>query len=78
MLLGRRGRALTSLRPSGTVEIDGRRVDVVADGEFLDAGSAVVVSGVEGGRVVVEVAPELASELAPDLAAEPEARAEGM
>ena len=53
-LLGREGRTLTDLRPAGMMEIDDRRLDVVADSEFLDAGTAVRVVEVEGNRVVVE------------------------
>ncbi len=57
-LLGQRGTALTTLRPAGTVEIGGRRVDVVTEGEFIPAGSPVEVVGVETTRVVVRRAPE--------------------
>lgn len=53
-LIGRSGRALTALRPSGSVEIDGERIDVVTEGEFIDSGSAVSVVSVDGGRVVVK------------------------
>lgn len=53
-LAGRCGRALTALRPSGTVEIDGGRYDAVTSGEFIDAGEKVRVELVEGGRIVVE------------------------
>lgn len=53
-LLGRTGRALTVLRPSGVADIDGLRVDVVTEGDFLDSGTPIVVSHVEGVRVVVE------------------------
>jgi membrane-bound serine protease (ClpP class) len=55
-LVGQAGKALTDLRPAGAVEIDGRRVDVVTDGKFVAAGSAVRVASVEGARVVVEEA----------------------
>jgi membrane-bound serine protease (ClpP class) len=55
-LEGHVGVALTALRPSGAAEIDGRRVDVVTDGQFIDAGRRVKVVSVEGARVVV--APE--------------------
>ncbi|MCL2496088.1 MAG: nodulation protein NfeD [Clostridiales bacterium] len=51
--MGKRGKALTMLRPAGTVDIEGRRVDVVTMGEFIEAGSAVEVILVEGMRVVV-------------------------
>jgi membrane-bound serine protease (ClpP class) len=53
-LLGRSGVAVTVLRPSGIAQIDGQRVDVVTEGDFLDAGVPVVVTEVEGIRVVVE------------------------
>ncbi len=53
-LVGRRGRTLTTLRPAGMAEFDDRRLDVVADSEFLDAGVAVRITEVEGNRVVVE------------------------
>lgn len=53
-LVGREGRSLSPLRPAGLAEIDDRRVDVVSDSEFLDAGVAVRVVEVEGNRVVVE------------------------
>ena len=53
-LLGREGTALTTLRPAGTAEIGDRRVDVVTDGIYLEAGTRVRVARVEGARVVVE------------------------
>lgn len=48
------GQAVTPLRPAGTMEIEGRAVDVVTDGLFVDSGSRVRVVRVEGARVVVE------------------------
>jgi membrane-bound serine protease (ClpP class) len=52
-LRGQAGVALTPLRPAGSVEIAGRAVDVVTDGEFIAAGTRVRVTQVEGVRVVV-------------------------
>jgi membrane-bound serine protease (ClpP class) len=52
-LVGIVGTALTPLRPAGIAELDGRRVDVVSDGEFIDAGMAVEVVVEAGNRVVV-------------------------
>jgi membrane-bound serine protease (ClpP class) len=52
--LGRTGHAVTVLRPSGAAEIDGVRLDVVTEGEFLDPGTPVIVIRVEGGRIVVD------------------------
>jgi membrane-bound serine protease (ClpP class) len=52
-LAGRRGVALTPLHPAGIAQIDGRRVDVVTEGEWLDAGSAIEVVEDTGYRRVV-------------------------
>ncbi|UFJ43155.1 nodulation protein NfeD [Brevibacillus humidisoli] len=53
-LIGQVGIALTPLRPSGIVRIDGKRVDAVSAGGFIASGTEVVVIQVEGTRVVVE------------------------
>lgn len=52
-LVGESGQALTPLRPSGTARIAGKRVDVMAIGEFLEAGADLVVVGADGMRVAV-------------------------
>ena len=51
--LGKTGHASSPLRPAGIAEIDGQRVDVVSDGEHVDAGQFVKVIRVDGNRVVV-------------------------
>ena len=52
-LLGVEGVAVTTLRPAGTAEINGKRVDVVTDSEYIEHGKPIVVTAVEGMRVVV-------------------------
>lgn len=52
-LVGKAGRALTPLRPSGVVKVEGKRIDAVSVGGFIEAGTSVVVVQVEGTRVVV-------------------------
>ncbi len=52
-LLERTGTALTPLRPAGTVLIEGKRVDVVTEGQMIERGKPVRVVAVEGLRVVV-------------------------
>jgi membrane-bound serine protease (ClpP class) len=52
-LVGLEGVALTTLRPSGAAEIEGRRIDVVSDGAFIPIGEKLVVDRVEGVRVIV-------------------------
>lgn len=65
-LVGKAGRTLTPLRPSGTAEIEGRRVDVITAGGYIDVGAEVEVVAVRGSRVEVREAR----------AAEPEQRPE--
>jgi len=52
-LVGAEGVALTDLRPAGAAEIDGMRIDVVAEAGYLAAGSALEVIVDEGYRRVV-------------------------
>jgi membrane-bound serine protease (ClpP class) len=52
-LVGLEGVALTTLRPAGTGDFNGRRVDVVADSEYIQNGKPIIVTAVEGMRVVV-------------------------
>lgn len=52
--LGREGTATTVLRPAGMGEFDGVKLNVVSDGEFIAAGEKVLVTSVEGNRIVVK------------------------
>lgn len=53
-LTGQPGIAKTALRPAGKIELEnGQLVDVVTKGEFIDAGTQVYVTKVEGPSVVV-------------------------
>lgn len=52
-LIGKTGRALTALRPSGAVQIGNEMIDVVSEGRFIEKGKEVKVIKVEGSRVVV-------------------------
>jgi membrane-bound ClpP family serine protease len=49
------GVAVTDLRPSGTALIDEKRLDVVTNGDYVDAGTRIRVTGVTGNRIVVEM-----------------------
>jgi membrane-bound serine protease (ClpP class) len=52
-LLGKTGKTASQLRPGGIAVIEGRRVDVVTEGDFIDSGKKVHVTRVEGMRVIV-------------------------
>ncbi|QDP99344.1 nodulation protein NfeD [Lysinibacillus fusiformis] len=52
-LLGRVGKTITPLRPSGTMQFGNERIDVVSEGGYVDASKFVEVIKVEGSRIVV-------------------------
>ncbi|OWK38061.1 hypothetical protein [Fimbriiglobus ruber] len=52
-LKGQFGKTVTPMRPSGSVEIDGRRIDAMTEGMMLAAGVAVKCVDVRAGRVIV-------------------------
>lgn len=53
-LLGTEGVTITPLRPAGSAEVNGMRIDVVSEGGFIASGIKVQVVKVEGARVVVK------------------------
>jgi membrane-bound serine protease (ClpP class) len=56
-LEGKEGITLTPLRPAGAARIDGKRVDVVTTGQFIDKDRPIRVVEVSGNRVVVREHP---------------------
>jgi len=52
-LSGKEGVALTTLRPSGIVQIEGKKYSVVTSGELIEAKEKIKVVKVEGNRIVV-------------------------
>lgn len=52
-LVGLTGMSLTPLHPSGIAMIDGQRLDVVSEGDYIDRDQAIVVRRVDGPRIVV-------------------------
>ena len=52
--LGKTATALTPLRPSGTVRLGDKRLDVVTVGDFIDAEASVKIVEVEGSKIFVE------------------------
>lgn len=53
MLKGRTGKTVSPMRPSGSVEFDGRRVDAMTEGMPLEAGVWVRCVEVKRGQVIV-------------------------
>ncbi len=56
--LGKRGVAEHSLHPSGIAHFDGERVDVVSEGEYIEAKQPIEVTRVDGNRIVVRAIPD--------------------
>ncbi|NLN45964.1 MAG: hypothetical protein GX153_05290 [Clostridiaceae bacterium] len=52
-LIGQEGVAITVLRPAGTGDFDGQRMDVVTEGAFIAQGTRILVIRTEGRRIVV-------------------------
>lgn len=52
-LIGKEGIALTVLRPSGSGEFEGKRLDVVTDGTYIEGGTRIKIIRIEGNRIVV-------------------------
>jgi membrane-bound serine protease (ClpP class) len=53
---GAEGIAVTTLRPSGKAQFGDRVIDVITGGEFITAQTAVIVSEIDGMRVLVRAA----------------------
>ncbi len=51
--VGTTGEAVSTLRPAGIARFDGKRIDVVADGEWVEAGQPVKISSTDDGHVSV-------------------------
>lgn len=56
--LGKKGTAVTPLRPTGIAEIDGERIEVVTEGDFISAGSRVKVVAMDRRRYFVRLVSE--------------------
>lgn len=52
--VGRSGKTLTLLRPSGKIVIDGKMLEAVSQGRYIEKEKEVIVLRAEGNRLVVE------------------------
>lgn len=52
--VGKEGITLTVLRPSGSAEFDGVKLDVVSEGEYIPKNTKVKITEVSGRRIVVK------------------------
>ncbi len=52
--IGREGITLTPLRPAGSTDFDGVRLDVISAGEFIEKGKTVRIVRMDDGKFIVE------------------------
>lgn len=55
LYVGKTARALTVLAPSGTVEVDGQRLEAFSADGFVERGAQVLVTEADAGRVTVRL-----------------------
>ena len=53
-LTGKEGIAITPLRPSGIVEVNGKKLNALTRGEYVDSNTRIKIISVEGNKIVVE------------------------
>jgi len=61
--MGRQGKAVTDLRPAGIALINEKRLDVVTDGNYIEADTPIVVTGVTGNQMIVEKQIRITNEM---------------
>ncbi len=59
LYLGKVGTAVSPLRPTGIAEIDGKRIEVATEGEFIASGSQVRVVAMDRRRYFVRLSESL-------------------
>jgi membrane-bound serine protease (ClpP class) len=52
--VGKTGISITMLRPAGTALIEGKRMDVVTTGDFIEKDTEIVIQSIDGNRIVVD------------------------
>lgn len=53
-LIGKKGKVIAPLRPAGIIEVDGKRVDAVSSGKFVEPGAMVRIVDISGPSILVE------------------------
>ena len=56
--LGSEGKTITALRPSGTADFSGVKLDVVSEGEYIPKNTTVIITKIVGNRIIVRQKPK--------------------
>lgn len=51
--IGKEGIAITTLRPSGSIEVEGKRLDAVSESVYIEKNTPIKITQVEGSRIIV-------------------------
>ncbi len=54
-LIGNKGMAITTLHPTGKIEVNNDTLDVVTEGEYIEKGKIVEIIEISGNRIVVKL-----------------------
>lgn len=52
--IGKDGKTITDLRPAGKADFDGVTLDVMSSGMFVSKGKSVVVTKIDGNKIIVK------------------------
>lgn len=55
-LIGKKGVALTDLRPSGKGEFDGVKLDILSNGDYIKKDNSIVIKEIKNNKIFVEKA----------------------
>ena len=53
-LIGKKGTAVTDLKPSGKGEFDGVKLDILSSDSYIKKGSALVISAIKNNKIIVK------------------------
>jgi len=53
-LIDKKGIAITPLRPAGIAEVNGKKLNVITGGEYIESDTRIKIINVEGNKIVVE------------------------
>ncbi|MFC0558086.1 NfeD family protein [Halalkalibacter alkalisediminis] len=53
-LVGKQGRTISSLRPTGTIEVEGEQYSATSGGHWIEANSDIIITSVDGTRILIK------------------------
>ena len=53
-LIGKKGTAISDLKPTGKGEFDGVKLDIISSGLYIKNGASLVISQIKNNKIIVE------------------------